>query len=413
MPDSASFIQIDGDMLDARMDDVTGLKRFVTVDERLNALGVSAFGELNTAPLTPMAAWTFAYNINTDMVTASTANGGAVTQATGQAALSTGTAADGSAVLRTNRVLRYTPGAGAVARFTARFTPGVAGSQQAIGIGDANDGFFFGYDGAAFGILRRANGVDYWTPKTAWNIAQPDFDVTLGNIYQVRFQWLGFGAITFSMEDPITGRLMPVHIIRYANSSTATSVLNPTLPLRAEVANTGNETAVVLHTPSGGAFTEVALPDTTNPLDILRTDSVQYTTTGSANVNVVTYRNKATYATQVNRIPMTPRYWQGGNLTDNGSIVFTVYRNATFVSGTLTYADVNVTNSPIEKATDALEISGGSVVGVIASGTTEALLLDVRAMGIVILPSETLTIAAQRTGTNRTIISTLTWSEGF
>jgi hypothetical protein len=105
------------------------------------SMPITAFDDVRSTNLTPMAGWTFNYNINTDYINTATANGGTVTQADGMAVLSTTTTADSSARIATRRVMRYTPGLGGLARFTGIFSAGVADSVQIIGLGDDMDGF--------------------------------------------------------------------------------------------------------------------------------------------------------------------------------------------------------------------------------------------------------------------------------
>lgn len=49
----------------------------------------------------------------------------------------------------------------------------------------------------------------------------------LGNVYQIFYQWHGFGGITFCVEDQITTKIYPVHQITYANTKTIPSLRFP------------------------------------------------------------------------------------------------------------------------------------------------------------------------------------------
>lgn len=91
---------------------------------------ISAFGEQLVAELTPICGWTFAYNVNTDMVKTTVTGSGTVTVDAGRAKLSTGAAINSSAKVETLIPLRYITGMGALARFTAVFAAQKAGSQQ-------------------------------------------------------------------------------------------------------------------------------------------------------------------------------------------------------------------------------------------------------------------------------------------
>ena len=111
----------------------------------MNDLPLTAFGQVSTAEDTPITGWNFAYNVNPDLVTSTLTGDGTVTHSGSYAVLSTTAAASSSARIHTVVPLRYTPGQGALVDVVGYFTPGVANSQQFLGIGDpAADGFFFG-----------------------------------------------------------------------------------------------------------------------------------------------------------------------------------------------------------------------------------------------------------------------------
>lgn len=51
-------------------------------------------------------------------------------------------------------------------------------------------------------------------------------DPTKGNVFQIDFQYLGFGAINYWVENPATGRFVQFHCERYANNNTIPSLGN-------------------------------------------------------------------------------------------------------------------------------------------------------------------------------------------
>jgi len=122
------------------------------------AEGKTAFGELLTGQLSPVIQVQYPYNLNSTIVTQQNNQSGSASVVSSMAQLSTGAAANSSSTLLSNDSIFYEPGLGVRARFTGMFTTGVANSEQIIGIGDAGEGFFFGYNGTSFGILRRRGG---------------------------------------------------------------------------------------------------------------------------------------------------------------------------------------------------------------------------------------------------------------
>lgn len=121
--------------------------------------GKTAFGEALTGSLTPVIGLTYAYNLNPLLVTTENNQSGSAAVSNSMAQLSTGAAANSSSCLKSNQNVSYQPGMGVRARFTGMFTTGAANSTQIIGIGDAGEGYFFGYNGASFGLMRRYGGL--------------------------------------------------------------------------------------------------------------------------------------------------------------------------------------------------------------------------------------------------------------
>ena len=270
-------------------------------------LPLTAFKDLRSTELLPKAGWTFNYNINSDLIRTTLTGSGTATASNSMAVLQTGAAAASSAKIETIRALRYTPGLGGLVRCTAVFTTGVANSTQIIGVGDSVDGFFFGFNGAAFGVLRRQNGTDNWIPQTSWNVDKFNgtglsgvtLDPTRGNVYSIEYQWLGFGAISFFIENPATGFPTLVHIIQYANANTIPSIFNPTLPVMAQVINTTNASNLTLSTSSAMGMVEGN--GDTNTLVTVNSFS-NSKMVPATETSIFTLRNNATFQGKTNRV---------------------------------------------------------------------------------------------------------------
>lgn len=114
-------------------------------------------------------------------------------------------------------------------------------------------------------FTRVATGTDYTTtfiPSSAFNIDKLDgtgesamtINPQRGNIYEIDFQYLGFGNCRFAVEDPKTGRFVDCHMIRNANNRTTPVLKNPNVKVRLESSNNGNTTPVVLKSASMAGF---------------------------------------------------------------------------------------------------------------------------------------------------------------
>ena len=101
-------------------------------------------------------------------------------------------------------------------------------------------------------------------PQSSWNIDRCDgsgisgFNINpqKGNVYQIGFQYLGFGNAFFAIENPLSGRGIPVHMIQNTNARTTPVLKNPQASVRLVSANFGSTTNVKPKTASMAAFTE-------------------------------------------------------------------------------------------------------------------------------------------------------------
>jgi len=378
---------------------------------------LTAFGDLRTAELTPQIQLTFPYGINSDLVDTTLVGAGTVTQSNSMAVLNTTAAASSSATLSSRNVVNYRSGLGTLARFTAMFTTGVASSHQIIGIGDAEDGFFIGYNGTEFGILIRRGGVDTWTPQTSWNVDKMDgnngssnpsnmlLDKTKINVFEISFQWLGAGEIKFYIENPETGGFVPVHRVKYANSFVIPSIYNPNLTLSAEVSNDTNTSDIQLNTASMAGFTE-GKNVVTGPVN-----AVGGTHSSAVENHFFHLRNKGTYVTLTNKIRCILKSLSAGNDT-NGISEFTIYRNATLL-GTPSWTDINGDDSVMEVDTVQTYDSGGKVLFKGIVGKDNGANFDLEDLGIKVIPNDVITVTSDTLGGANPQRATLIWQEDF
>ncbi|GAA0126423.1 hypothetical protein UT300019_23260 [Clostridium sp. CTA-19] len=378
------------------------------------SIPLTAFSDLRTIALTPMAGWTFNYNINSDYIITTTANGGTATQGDSMAILSTSTANNGSSKIATRKVLRYSPGLGGLARFTAVFTTGVTNSQQIIGLGDDTDGFYFGYNGTDFSILRIQNGTSNWISQTNWNVDKMNgtgpsgmtLDPTKGNVYTIQFQWLGFGVINYYITSTTTGQPILVHRIQYPNTAIVPSVYNPSFPLTAKVVNSGNTSNVVLKTPSAMAFCE---GDGYSQAIITRNSAANSVSLSTpTNQNGLTILNTSTFASKVNRTRIRLDF-VSTSVQGERAVLFKLVRNATFGT-TLSYTPINANTSVIQYSTTQTSATGGIQIFSFESPINSGSQLFLNSLNITLAPGETLTLQVT-SGNSTQLDCSFSWEE--
>lgn len=223
---------------------------------------VSAFGDIVAAEPTPVVQLDFVYGINSQTGSSSVVDTGSVDTNLSRLRLQSGTGAAAEANFTSSQIAYYRAGQGMIARFTGVWAANAASSTQVIGVGNANNGYFFGYDGTSFGISRRKGGSDNWTAQGSWNEDTCDgngasgfnWDQTKGNVMMITYPYLGYGNIKFWVQNPPDGTWILCHTIRYTNSSALVQVDNPSLPFYASAINTGNTTNLTMYVGSVGVF---------------------------------------------------------------------------------------------------------------------------------------------------------------
>ncbi len=359
----------------------SGNFKFVGVDENGNLkIAIespkTAFGELSIAELTPVAQISFEYSstLNTQLVTPSVTGTGTVSTTGSLLSISTGASSASSAQLISRRYAKYRAGQGVLGRFTMLFTAGVANSKQYAGLGNPalTDGFCFGYSGTTFGIFHINTSVETFIAQTSWNVDTMDgsdsttnpsgmlLDPTKGNVGQIKYQYLGFGCIYFYIEHDNDGEISLVHIIKYPNSNTDTSLSNPSLNLIWRVVNASNTSNVILKSGSGALFVEgdVHLLGPKNGIDNNKNGITTLT-------NILTLKNATTFNTVTNRGQIRLRgvscAYDGGN----GVATLQIILNPT-LGGTPVYTTINGTTG--DNGTTIT--NGQSIVSYDIAGTT-------------------------------------------
>lgn len=373
----------------------------------------SSFGALLAQEERCVAALSFAYFIHPRLVrTSESANGGTVTVQDGKALIQTGTASNGIAVLESRDVVRYVPGQAVAVKFTAVFTAGVANSRQVIGVGDASDGFFLGFNGTTLSLLKRNAGVPTWVPRASWldpldgtGPSGITIDPTTGNVFVIRYQWLGFGPAEFLFENPTTGELILLYRMPHGNVSASTSIRNPSLPLRAEVANVGSTSNLALQTPSMGAFV-------VGPVYQGGVRRAAYATKGTiqTEVPVMSLRSRTTFQSLANRVRTLVDFLAVSS-TNNQDVRFGFILNPASLTGA-TYAAFADSNSVIEVDTAASAFTGGDRVHSVPVDQTLSFPQVISSLDFFLRAGEVLTITAQAGGSANVGVD-VGWREEF
>lgn len=204
-------------------------------------------------------------------ITVTKSNGGDASNLNGQAVFTSNANTNGGVTAVTNLSTAYRPNFETYAAFTAIWpSGGLANSYQRIGIYDANNGFFIGYEGTAFGITLRKAAVDTFTAQAAWNVdtltggvgskytrnGVPEaIDFTKDNLFRIRYGWLGGAPIYWEVLSP-DGEWVLFDIYRHPNTTGGTTINNPDLPMTLDIQKTAaGATVLTMNTACWAAGT--------------------------------------------------------------------------------------------------------------------------------------------------------------
>jgi hypothetical protein len=367
---------------------------------------VSAFGDLNVAEFTPIIQLDFVYGINTQTGVSSVVTTGVVDTNAGRLRIQSGVGAAGAGTFTSVRIARYRAGQGMTARFTGVWTTSAANSTQVIGVGNTQVGYFFGYNGTAFGISIRNGGTDTWVAQTAWNQDKCDgtgasgfnWNKTLGNVMQIQYPFLGYGDIKFWVQSNATGAWILCHIIQYTNSSASLQLSNPSLTFYANATNSGSTTNLIMYVGSAGVFIS-------GVREFLgaqwATDSLKNTITTEA--NLLNLRNCTTYNGVTNNSIIRLRSISAA--TDNGNGIATIrLKKGVTIGGSPSFTPINgSTADQGVTITSGNSIASVDVAGTGTTGTTffniclarnSNVVYDLTPFLLYVNPAETLTVTA-------------------
>lgn len=370
---------------------------------------LSAFGEQLVAQNNQQVYVVFPYAIESGLAFTSGAGTYSITQASGQAVLTTSTGGTDKASLVSRGILQYVPGQGGAVKVTPQFTSGVGAQRQLAGYGDDNDGFFVGMSGSTFGVYHRQFGQEDFVPSGDFTAGLPagmDLDVSKGNVYGIDFQWLGYGQVDFAIEDPADGRLKVFHSIKYTNQNNVPTIETPSLPIRMEIDNNGETTAATGRV----ACLQGALQGHDGLSKTFAASGVAESVGGGDEIQILTIRNKTTFNGKRNRRAVVLSAISAG-VDGAAEVLVQGFKNAPV--GSPSYVDVDTNESVVE--VDGVGTVSGITGGFGGSliGRNSAQNVDLASYNVVLAPGETVSIEAIGLGGfgSVDVYGYLTWKE--
>lgn len=359
----------------------------------------------------------FAYNNSVSSLrTAVTANGGGVTNSAALLIASSSTATNGTVEIESLDAIRYIPGHDAFALFTAIFTTPKADSYQRIGPMITSDGFFIGFSGTSFVVGRRKGSVE--TTESTLNLdpldgtgpSQFKIDFTKNNIFRIAWGYLGIAPVFFEVYGGYDTGWIPFHVIDLTNVATGTHHNIPYLPIKIEVGNTGNNTAMTVSSGSwsGGVIGAASMDAADRHYAASNNKAVTVET------NIISLKNAATFQSKTNRVRVKINsVSMAATNSGNNTASIKVYLNTT-LGGSPSYTDVSTADSIVSYDIAGTTITGGTLKAVYGLGASGEMLKEYGDQDTMFLyPGDVLTFACVPTGGTATTLIGINWSEEF
>ena len=224
---------------------------------------ISSFGEVKTITPEPQIELSYKYGINKYLLNTEITGNASITTEDAQAKMIVQNTGD-KVVLTSKKFAKYYAGQGINARFGWVSEDITSGVRELVGYGTENDGVFIGSDGTEFATFRKKDGVLVTEPRSVFSVDKLDgtgpsgvtIDITKGNVYQIQFQWHGYGILKFYVQKPRTGKFLLFHVMEYTNLFSTVSVTNPVFPFYASIENITNNTTQTMKLGGCAIFNE-------------------------------------------------------------------------------------------------------------------------------------------------------------
>jgi hypothetical protein len=396
-------------------------------DEILGNADFTSKGRLKISPYQTVFFNTFQYGKETDVWDESTANGGVATHdPTGSKVDMAVTNTLNSEVIRqTIHTMRYIPSRTSTLSFSVKLNPPVTGIRKRFGLFNGSDGFYFEDDGSGdyFCCIINSGGTPSLqrVGRAQWNGDKLDgngpsgitADPTKQQMVSFEYEWYGAGQVKFGWV--IDGKTIIVHTFNTANVLVNAWSRTPFLPIRIEIKNTtGGQAGWPFYIYQGSN----SLVSEGQPEKLGIAQNIQTAITGLDTGTANTYRPLISIrlkATQLQGIVL-PSYFQVATI-DNTNVYYRLVRNVTLTGGTWndmpdanSFAQYNVTATSFTGGTilDAGFVIGGSGGGPIRIDKDTQFQIGRSSIGTV---SDTLTLVAAASTSNKSAIGSMTWIE--
>lgn len=232
-----------------------------------------------------------------------------------------------------------------------------------------------------------------------------------GNVFYIRFQYLGYGAIEYGVENPTTGDFIAAVRLQYSNANLIPSLENSDNPItliaKTEAGYTGDP--IVMKTASIAGFSEGERIIGGIRRSVSATKNI--TTTESV---LLILHNEIDFNNKINKISVFPDLMLFGTESGKTTIV-RIIREPTRIDGGAPLIDIETDVSVMQYSPTGTSINGGRelISLVLGPNSNAGAILNLIKEEITINPKERLVVTARLTGGAASdVTASFSWNEG-
>lgn len=322
---------------------------------------------------------------------------------------------------------RYKSGQAIDGRFTSYFVQpqyNVASTgytTQLVGIGNVNTSTYRPNDFFGFGHVYETDefcivwydghtGTRTYYPRSQWNVDKADgsfilpaLDFSFTQIFAVQMVYLGYGQVSFWINNPNTGLMSKVHYVNRVNTTTSnTNISDPSVGL---VMFQENESGVITSTADGeigsgsfGMFSEGLVAPSN-----VRISAEGVKTGISTETAILSIRCDSTFYSLTNHYPLDIDFLSASS-DGTKSVIFRMYRNATLSGESWNTPQPNLV--PFSYDTSGIYVSGGIYIFGFNLAKVDNTQIDLSGLHTHMDVSDVITITAQSTSSTDIYVST-------
>lgn len=225
------------------------------------------------------------------------------------------------------------------------------------------------------------------------------------NVYQIDYQYLGAGRITFYIENDNTGNFVPMHCIYWSNNYNIQNIKNPSMPVGWTSASLGSNTNLSVKGVSAALFVQGVINQNRNPSSLSNTKSGVTSTL----TNILSIRCGFVYGDTINHSDINIyNISVGADGTKN--VIIGLYLNPN-LGGIPNWEYLEKNESNCEYDISSTTVTNGRSILTFVLGKTESNIIDLSKLNLKLQRGDVLTIGAQTISGTSDVTSSISFVE--